>query len=190
MKNRKRALTVCVILLIITAIVCVLSVDSIQKKLYPQKYSEYVSFYANEYGVPEALVYAVIHTESNFDPEAKSSAGAYGLMQLIPDTVDWLSRLIGEESPVDSILDPQINVKYGTYYLRHLYDRFGNWDTALAAYNAGHGRVANWLDDSRYSSDGVELREIPIAETKNYVNKVKNNFETYNKLYYNGEQTL
>ena len=190
MKKRRRALTVCVVMLLLLGIVCALSVDRVQKLIYPVEYAEYVSYYAQEYGVPEALVYAVIRTESNFDPNAKSHADAYGLMQLIPDTVDWLSRLIGEDSPVENILDPETNIKYGTYYLRHLYDRFGNWETAIAAYNAGHGRVAGWLDDSRYSQDGVRLTEIPISETANYVNKVKSNFENYNKLYYNGEQRI
>ncbi|MBR6562366.1 MAG: lytic transglycosylase domain-containing protein [Clostridia bacterium] len=189
MRKKKTALIVCVVMLALLGLACVLSVGEVQKLFYPREYTEYVTAYAAEYGVPEPLVYAVIRAESGFDERAESRVGAKGLMQMMPDTLDWLSRLIGEETPTD-IFDPETNVKYGTYYLRHLYDRFGSWETALAAYNAGHGRVAEWLNDSRYSDDGQMLTEIPISETRNYVNKVMGNFDTYNKLYYNGEELL
>ncbi len=178
----------CVIILLVLAFVSVLAVDKLQKRFYPREYSEFVTKYSAEYNVPEALVYSVIHVESNFDPDAESHAGAKGLMQLVPDTLDWLSRLLDEEAPTGEITDPETNIKYGTYYLRHLYDRFGSWDTALAAYNAGHGRVGNWLTDSRYSDDGVNLKNIPIEETRNYVNKVHDNLEHYNKLYYKDKE--
>ncbi len=178
----------CVIILLLLALVSVLAVGKLQEKFYPREYSEFVSKYSAEYNVPEALVYSVIHVESNFDPNAESHAGAKGLMQLMPDTLDWLSRLLDEEAPTGEITDPETNIKYGTYYLRHLYDRFGSWDTALAAYNAGHGRVGNWLNDSRYSDDGINLKNIPIEETRNYVNKVIDNLEHYNKLYYKDKE--
>ena len=180
--------TLLIVLLLLLAIIPLLATETVQKQIYPREFSEYVTKYAFEYEVPEAMVYAVIHVESDFDPNAQSHAGAYGLMQLIPDTLDWLSRLLDEDAPTGEITDPETNIKYGTYYLRHLYRRFGNWDTALAAYNAGHGRVANWLTDSRYSDDGVTLKEIPIDETKNYVNKVNFYLRNYKKLYYKEEE--
>ncbi len=175
-------------MLVLLAFLALYAVETIQKRLYPREFSEYVTKYSAEYEVPEALVYAVIHTESNFNPNARSHAGAIGLMQLVPDTLDWLSRLLDEEAPTGEITDPETNIKYGTYYLRHLYDRFGSWDTALAAYNAGHGRVGNWLIDSRYSDDGVNLKNIPIEETRNYVNKVNERLEHYKRLYYNDKE--
>ena len=186
--NKRSALAVCVIILLIFAFVAVFAVGALQKRLYPREYSAFVERYAAEYDVPEALVYSVILAESGFDPNARSHAGAIGLMQLVPDTLDWLSRLLDEESPTGEITDPETNIKYGTYYLRHLYNRFGCWDTALAAYNAGHGRVGNWLKDSRYSDDGVNLKNIPIEETRNYVNKINNNLKHYKKLYYKEEE--
>lgn len=178
---------VVLLLLAIFATVAFLCIDDIEKLFYQREFAEYVAKYSNEFDVPEALVYAVIRTESNFDPEARSSVGAIGLMQLMPDTLDWLARLLDEEAPTGEITDPETNIKYGTYYLRHLYDRFGNWDTAIAAYNAGHGRVALWLKNSEYSDDGITLKKIPFEETKNYVNKVTGNYNTYKKLYYNDE---
>ena len=171
----------------ILAAVAIASVDEIEKMFYQREFEEYVTKYSNEFDVPEALVYAVIRAESSFDPNARSGVGAIGLMQLMPDTLDWLSRLLDEEAPTGDIADPETNIKYGTFYLRHLYDRFDNWETALAAYNAGHGRVANWLKNSEYSDDGISLKVIPIEETRNYVNKVTGNYNTYKKLYYKDE---
>lgn len=184
MKRSSIIISVCLLLLL--AVVALLSVKEIQKSLYPREYEELVQKYCSEYDVPEPLVYAVIRTESDFDPNAKSRVGAIGLMQLMPDTLDWISRVLGEP-PEGDIAEPSVNLKYGIYYLRHLYDRFDNWDTALAAYNAGHGRVGNWLKDSRYSDDGIKLKNIPIEETRNYVNKVNKDCEQYKKLYYEGE---
>lgn len=182
-----KKLIVFLIVIAVFAAVAIMCVDDIQKIFYEREFEEYVTKYSSEYDVPEALVYAVIRTESKFDPNAESHVGAKGLMQLMPDTVDWLSRLMDEDQPTGNIHDPETNIKYGTYYLSHLYNRFGNWETALAAYNAGHGRVAKWLEDEKYSPDGKTLTLIPIEETKNYVNKVIADFNTYKKLYYNGE---
>lgn len=183
MKRRTR-LIFCLVALVALAVSAIIIVPYVRQQLYPREYAEYVTKYCNEYDVPEALVYAVIQTESNFNPNAVSRVGAKGLMQLMPDTLDWLSRLLGEDYPSGDITDPETNIKYGTYYLRHLYDRFDNWDTALAAYNAGHGRVSGWLEDSRYTDDGISLKNIPLEETKNYVNKVNASYNQYTEIYY------
>lgn len=185
---KKTKLIFCLILLAAFAVAAVLGVGFFQKMIYPQKFSDSVSKYSADYSVPEHLVYAVIYTESKFDPDAVSNVGAKGLMQLMPDTLSWLSRLMGEEERLELIFDPDTNIRYGTYYLRHLYDRFGSWDTALAAYNAGHGRVAGWLKDKKYSDDGINLKEIPIEETRNFVKRVNSAQKKYIKLYY-GDQT-
>lgn len=184
--KRRKIVIIGVCLLLLLAAIALLSVNTIQKSLYPREYEDLVQRYCSAYDVPEPLVYAVIRAESDFDPNAESHVGAIGLMQLMPDTLDWISRVLGE-APEGDIHEPSVNLKYGIYYLRHLYDRFGNWDTALAAYNAGHGRVGNWLKDSRYSDDGITLKNIPIDETRNYVNIVNRNYEQYKKLYYKGE---
>ena len=106
----------------------------------------------------------------------------------MPDTLEWLSRLMDETNPTGEITDPETNIKYGTYYLSYLYQRFNSWETALAAYNAGHNRIAGWLSDTRYSDDGVNLKDIPIEETKNYVNRVLETKKQYQEIYYNGEE--
>lgn len=157
--------------------------DRINLFFYPQKYSEYVEKYSDEFGVERSLVYAVIHTESGFHEDAESSVGARGLMQLMPETFMWLQTKLGEEElPADALFDPNINIKYGTYYLSDLlYDYNGKVETAVAAYNAGTTNVDSWLMDSAYSTDGETLNDIPYEETKRYVARVMKAKSVYEK---------
>ena len=162
----------------------------IEKNVYPRpdEYAPFVEKYSSEYGVPEELVYAVIKTESSFNSSAVSSKGAIGLMQMMPSTFEWLTKdVLRDHLSSGMLYDPETNIKYGTYYLSRLYNRFGDWDTALAAYNGGEGNVSDWLADSRYTKDGKKLiiDNIPkeFAETKNYVKKVNKAFEKYKTLY-------
>ncbi len=194
MKRRKKlskknlAIFISVTLLLIFAVVAFYAVSQLEKEFYPREYSKYVSKYCKEYNIPQDLVYAVILNESNFDSKAESAAGAKGLMQLMPDTYEWVSKnLLKEPEPTGDIFDPETNIKYGTYYLRYLKDRFDNWETVIAAYNAGHNRVASWLEDSRYSNDGKTLKSIPISETRNYVEKVMASQKEYADIYHEKE---
>lgn len=164
----------------------------VEKRRYPKTYSDIVEKYSDAYGVPESIIYSVIKAESNFDKNAVSSADppALGLMQLQEETYEWISSyLLKEEalSPFD-IYDPDTNIKHGTRYLAYLYGRFENWDTAFAAYNAGPTKVSNWLKDSEYSDDGKTLKYIPYKETRNYVEKVNDFRDTYERLYYSNKK--
>ena len=132
------------------------------------------------------MVYAVIRTESGFDSSAVSAVGAIGLMQLMPDTFRWISDdLLRERLASSMAYDPETNIRYGTYLLKRLYDRYGDWNAALAAYNAGPGRVDDWLKDAQYTDSSGHLipDRIPIAETRNYVNKVQSTAQVYTRLY-------
>lgn len=146
-----------------------------------QQYWQIAVSASNAYDVPCAMILAVIRTESDFYPDVISSAGACGLMQLMPETFRFLrDETFNDSHPDSAIFDPVINIHYGTYYLSYLYDAFGNWVTALAAYNAGEGRVREWLKDPELSPDG-QLRNIPFSETAVYVNKTMRAFEGYAK---------
>jgi len=145
-------------------------------------FEEYVLKYSAEYSVPEYTVYAVIRCESSFNENAVSHAGAIGLMQLIPSTFEWLCGFTGEEPLTERLYDPETNIRYGTMFLARLYAQYGDWDIVHAAYNAGQGRVNQWLSDERYSEDG-KLTNIPFKETKAYVEKVKRYKELYKRLY-------
>lgn len=152
---------------------------------YPQKYSEFVDKAAEEYGLDPALIYAVIRTESGFDADAQSDAGACGVMQMMPSSFEWLQEKRGcaGEYSEDDLFNPEICIDYGSYLLKYFYDYYGTERSAVAAYNAGFV-VGDWLADSNYSSDGINLDTIPYPETSNYVERVESAKEMYIKLYY------
>lgn len=159
-------------------------ITCIEKNAYPREYAEYVEVYSQKYGVPESLVFAVIHTESGFDSGAVSSAGAVGLMQMMPDTFAWLTdEILFEHLESGMLYDPETNIKYGTYLLSRFYDRYGDWELTLAAYNGGVGNVDSWLEDPEYSDGEGGLKKIPFKETRNYVKKVADARDTYERLY-------
>ena len=159
--------------------------DKIEHWEYPQRFTEYVEYYGGKYGIDPMILYAFIRTESNFDPNADSDAGARGLMQITEVTFDWIKMKIApkESLTFDDLYDPETNIRYGCWLVGYLCSEFGNVDTAMAAYHAGRGQVNEWLADKEYSSDGVHLDVIPISDTAHYVNKIDRAMDTYKKLY-------
>lgn len=159
--------------------------NGLEKASYPKKYSKFVEKYADEYGLEESLVYAVIRTESGFDPEAQSDAGACGIMQMMPSSFEWLQEKRGTtgEYTTEDLFNPEVCIDYGCYLLKYFYDYYGDERCAVAAYNAGFV-VGEWLSDSNYSKDGKTLDKIPYPETSSYVDKVESAKEMYIKLYY------
>lgn len=154
----------------------------VQMWLYPLRYTEEINAACDTFHVPRARVYAVIKTESNFDPQARSHKGAVGLMQLMPQTYTWICELQGILPEEQVPTDPQKNIFAGVFYLSRLYERYQNWDTVSAAYNAGSGNVSLWLENEDYTENGV-LTQIPFAETEKYVKKVRRAEQMYLRLY-------
>lgn len=141
-------------------------------------YAETVSAAAERFSVSPELLYAVIKAESNFDARATSPRGAKGLMQLMDNTAAWCADK--GDIKLSDVYDPTQNIVLGAYYLSHLITMYdGNEEIAIAAYNAGHGRVDNWLSQKSYSENGEELLVIPFAETEKYVKKIS----VYKKIY-------
>ena len=155
------------------------------RKAYPMLYTESVQRYADEYGITPSLIYGIIRTESEFNPDAVSYANAKGLMQLTDATFDWAQQRSPdkEDLPPEKLFDPEINIHYGTYVLLLLNQQFSDPDTALAAYNAGLGSVNKWLKDPECSDDGLTLKSIPYKETADYVQRVRKAQEMYRELY-------
>ena len=156
------------------------------RQIYPDDYSDIITEEAQANNLDVDLLYAVIKCESNFDTYAESSAGAVGLMQLMPSTFTHLQQTLDGEVKYDQNLlsSPAINIHYGAYYLKTLLDRYGGDETlALCAYNAGMGNVDNWLDNEAHSSNGEDLDNIPYSETNNYVSHVLKTKNIYAKLY-------
>ncbi len=153
---------------------------------YPLKYEKEIDAASKKYGVDKALIYGVIKTESNFVPDARSSAGALGLMQLMPDTFEWLQTYYKDENDYtfEDLADPAINIDYGAELLSILSKRYENEETMLCAYNGGLGNVDKWLDNKDYSDDGKTLKVVPFPETDNYRKLVEQNKSIYEQLYF------
>lgn len=147
-----------------------------------EPYIEFIEKYSTEYSLEKELVTAVIKTESSFDADAKSGVGAQGLMQLMPDTVDWIAKRLNEEVP-ENILDPETNIRYGTYYLRYLINYYKNVDFAVMAYNAGFGNVDNWIGSGELTSNPDSYSNISFSETRDYIKKVKSQYHLNHKIY-------
>lgn len=181
MPKKKRRILICLIL-----ILCLpaLLATPFFKWLFPFAYRDVVIAYSHDCELPLSLVCGVIWCESRFCPEAKSPAGAYGLMQLTPATFGEIAEELGLP-PCSDIFDPAVNIRCGTYYLKTLLKRFPEPSTALAAYNAGIGNVSSWLADPRYSHDGRTLHTIPFPETREYVKRVLFVQKIYENLYPN-----
>ena len=195
MSNVKRFAVIALIILGSIALGILINVgwNHMERRSYPQNFCETVQKYAEEYDIPEDLLWAVIKVESDFDTRAYSSAGAMGLMQMMPSTFEWLTgeEHLGEHLSVQSLYEPDVSIRYGAYYLRYLYQKFNcNWETALAAYNGGEGNVAQWLADPEYSDADGNLTYIPFKETRGYVQKVTNAREMYQKLYYEEKEGI
>jgi soluble lytic murein transglycosylase len=132
---------------------------------YPLRYSEYVRVHARQNGIDPALLAAVIYQESKFDARAESQSGAIGLMQLTPATAHGIAvRTGGSRFETSDLLNPEINIRYGSWYLANLFRKYGDERLVLAAYNAGQGNVDRWR---------AEGRQIAFSETRAYVARVE-----------------
>jgi peptidoglycan lytic transglycosylase len=142
---------------------------------YPLRYDHIVRGHARNYGLDPALLAAVIYQESKFKADARSSSGAIGLMQLLPDTAKGIAIHTGGTAfRVDDLYDPEINVRYGAWYLSHLLKKYRDERTALAAYNAGQDNVDRW----RRSGRGIQF-----SETRAYVDRVEELKKIYRDAY-------
>ena len=163
-----------------------LQIDFVKRTyLYPFPYQPAVIKYAESYGVDTSLAIAVIKAESKFQPAVRSHRGAVGLMQLMPETAEWIAWQIGEEDFFTARLEePELNIRYGIWYLAALEREFdGNDVLALAAYNAGRGNVHEWIKKNRWPVDFNDITAIPYSETRNYVTTVLKNRDKYKELY-------
>ena len=150
--------------------------------LFPVRHLSIVRELAAEHSLDPALVMAVINAESRFRPNAQSHAGAKGLMQIMDSTAIWIAERANLPGYNARVFEPYANIAMGTWYLAHLINMFGNEETALAAYNAGQGRVREWLRNPEFSSDGITLDYIPFPETRNYVRRITRERRVYEFL--------
>jgi len=181
-----------IILLVIGIFLVLEHKDKVFIYFFPRDYEQTISEYCDEYNVDKWLVMALIREESGFDPDAVSVVGAHGLMQLMPDTAEWLISKGGFDMEATSALHvPEENIQLGVYYISMLYanyaDAGGQTDTAtvIAAYNAGMGSVSQWLNEGVWDGSAADLEEIPYGETAEHVKKVLRSYKIYRYLYAN-----
>jgi soluble lytic murein transglycosylase len=142
---------------------------------YPLEYEQIVVGHAENYRLEPNLLAAVIYQESKFEADAVSSSGAVGLMQLLPATAQGIAdRTGGTGWHERDLVDPELNVRYGSWYLRHLLDKYDDEETALAAYNAGQSNVDEWR---------AEGKGIQFSETRHYVDRVEHLKGVYARAY-------
>lgn len=185
-KGKKGKVLLSLLLLVaVAAVALYCAKDALLQRFYPLSYYEIVAEESEKNDLDPALVYGVIRAESGFDPNAVSRANARGLMQMTPQTFEWVQTMIpgSEELTADDLFDPKVNIQFGCELLSLLLSHYENESTAICAYNAGIGNVDSWLENPEYSSDGVTLDKIPYGETQEYLKRVTENRETYRELY-------
>ena len=160
------------------------------KLVYPFAFRQEARASSARFGVDVLVVEAIMREESRFRVEDVSGAGAVGLMQLMPATARWVAEqanMAGDSA--DRTDEPAVNIALGTWYIRHLLDRFdGNIVFAVAAYNAGPGNVDKWVQGYDDKTGDVDrfIEYIPFEETRGYVKRVLRSYAAYRMLYQRG----
>ena len=170
------------ILFVFTACIILVCFALVIHAIFPRKYNKEVTAICDNVSISPNLVFALIKAESSFKKDATSQKGAIGLMQIMPDTASYVSDLFFAGERFD-LYDEKDNIIIGVTYLLYLFNKFEDKKTVLCAYNAGEGRVYEWLQNHEYSYDGKTINYIPFEETKSYVEKIIRYEKFYDKLY-------
>ncbi len=151
--------------------------ETVKRATHPLRYEETIRRVGEEYGVEPTFIAGVVYAESRFGHESESHKGAYGLMQILPSTAEFISQRSGIKG---DYREPRTNLRMGAWYLSYLDRRYsGNERLVLAAYNSGEGRVDAWTSDKDFDV----RRDIPFAETREYVKNVLKAQRDYEELY-------
>ena len=154
--------------------------------IFPLVYWDSIRKYAAQHDLDPYLIAALVAQESTFDAGVRSSANAWGLMQLVPSTGKKLARAVGVRFTMASLTNPEINLRLGTLYFSELVSQFGGTYYALASYNAGDSRVNRWKSERPGLDEDEFIDDIPFPETQNYVKRILGTAEDYRRLYPDG----
>jgi len=183
-KRRRGWLAAGVILLL--AILYAEQSNWVKQRMYPIAYRDDIRASAMSHGVESHLVAAVIRVESNFRTGRVSSKGALGIMQIMPDTANWIAEQARYEGVTTEMIRDRadVGIEMGTWYLASLLRRFdGNQTAAVAAYNAGPGNVSAWLNEGVWDGTLASSDDIPFGETRRYVQRVNYYYNKYKSIY-------
>ena len=182
--------SVVIIVILCLAMLCGLVYQTVWHRIdlknHPRDFSEYVSGYAAEYGVPEYILYAVIKTESDFESNKLSENGEIGLMQLTPAQFSFICTelLEGDAQDTGLLYEPETNLRAGSAWLSYLFGKYGVWEHVFVAYHYGTEATDAWLADPTHLSARGELLAFPTRECEDYAKRTAEAVETYNQLYY------
>lgn len=184
-KLAKFFIIITILLFIIFILFKVIKIDDIiMKKIYPLKYNEYVEEYSRRYNIDPYMVYAIIKAESNFNPNAKSSSNAVGLMQIMEATAIETANKMELNISEKELFNPDINIHIGVKYFTDLLNKYNNnYYLAIVAYNAGIGNVDKWIKEGTIKQDGSDIENVPFKETNNYVRRILRDYEIYKEFY-------
>lgn len=184
-KKRKKNFSLALWIFILLFLAVVLSFPRWITYFYPQPHRDIVFDTAYENQVDPYLVFAIIRAESKYQPAAQSPVGARGLMQIMPETAQWIAEQKGiSEFAAEQLNNPEINISFGCWYLNSLSQEFeGELPLLIAAYNAGRGKVKEWQTQGIWDGDAGEIDKIPFGETRNYVRVVMKNYDAYRAIY-------
>jgi soluble lytic murein transglycosylase len=186
--RRRRTLAILVALVLGAAVAVVVMVPGVKQRIQelylPLQHEDIIRQQARKKNLDPALIAAMIYQESKFE-DRTSSAGAKGLMQILPGTAQFIARKSGGTAfQLRDLATPQINIAYGTWYLRYLIDRYGGNETlAVAAYNAGEHNVDTWVTRAGGNSHFDAATDIPFPETRHYVASVMDHRKQYREKY-------
>jgi soluble lytic murein transglycosylase len=185
-RRRRRALAIVAIGVAVVAVIVAMPLfrKAVNEFTLPLTNADVIRQQAAEKHLDPALIAAVIDAETKFDPRP-SPAGAEGLMQILPQTAEFLARRSGATTfRLSDLGTPQVNIAYGSYYLRFLLDHYGGDKVlALAAYNGGEANVDRWVADARRSGARLTIARIPFPETRAYVKRVLRSQHDYRQAY-------
>lgn len=184
-KTTKRKVTMVLWAVLLVFMGIVISFPKWITIFYPLPNRDIVFSMANEYNVDPYLVFAIIRAESKFQATAKSPVGAVGLMQIMPETAEWIAQQMNmADFNTDNLHDPAVNIRLGCWYIKDLTTEFkGNIPLQVAAYNAGRGKVNQWVQEGKWDGDPRNMEGIPFPETKQYVKNVLSNYQAYTAIY-------
>jgi soluble lytic murein transglycosylase len=167
-----------------TALIAPVFDHAVKDIVLPLRHEDIIRQQSHDKRLDPSLVAALIYTESRFRDQT-SGAGAKGLMQITPGTAKFIERLSGGTTfELADLSSPQVNISYGTFYLRYLLDRYGeNEALALAAYNGGEGNVDRWVNAARQKGRALSIDAIPFGETRAYVRSVQSLKREYRREY-------
>ncbi|MDX9714235.1 MAG: lytic transglycosylase domain-containing protein [Dissulfurispiraceae bacterium] len=156
--------------------------DDLHELLYPAAYFDEVKEAAKETGVDPLLLLAIMREESRFASDARSIAGALGLLQLMPATAQRVAKSVKVPlTNTNELCSPQTNIRLGAHYIKQLINRLGSVPMAIAAYNAGEHMVLKWIKEGNYNDIDLFIEDIPYRETRNYVKKVLTSYIEYTR---------